>query len=133
MAIDAREETRRQSREVGNAITLLHRTHYGRGANTSRTVYERNFLTVYMEDIYTPAERTLIANGQQEEVKKTRQVFQMAMRESFVEAVKRITGRRVAAFMSQVHFDPDMATEVFVLEPSPEDAASRNGDGDGVT
>jgi uncharacterized protein YbcI len=27
-------------------------------------------------------------------------------------------GRKVVAFMSQVHFDPDMAAEIFVLEPA---------------
>jgi hypothetical protein len=30
----------------------------------------------------------------------------------------------VIAFMSQVHFDPDMAAEVFVLEPKDEDHTS---------
>ena len=41
----------------------------------------------------------------------------MAMRERFTEAVESITGRKVVAFMSQVHFAPDMAVEIFVLEP----------------
>lgn len=29
------------------------------------------------------------------------------------------TGRKVIAFMSQVHFEPDLAADVFVLEPEP--------------
>jgi uncharacterized protein YbcI len=62
-------------------------------------------------------ERTLIDAGQQEGVKETRQLFQMAMAERFTERVEEITGRKVAAFMSQVHFDPDVAAEIFVLEP----------------
>jgi uncharacterized protein YbcI len=41
----------------------------------------------------------------------------------FREAVEEATGRTVVAFMSQVHFDPDMAAEVFVLEPQEEDRA----------
>jgi len=28
-----------------------------------------------------------------------------------------VMGRKVIAFMSQVCFDPDMAAEIFVLEP----------------
>ena len=32
-------------------------------------------------------------------------------------AVEEITGRRVLQFMSQVSFEPDMAAEIFVLEP----------------
>jgi uncharacterized protein YbcI len=45
------------------------------------------------------------------------------MRTKFSEAVEEATGRRVVAFMSQVHFDPDMAAEVFVLEPQGDDRA----------
>jgi hypothetical protein len=32
-------------------------------------------------------------------------------------------GRKVVAFMSQVHFNPDLAAEIFVLEPAPTNAA----------
>ena len=45
------------------------------------------------------------------------------MRERFVAAVEEIVGRKVIAFMSQVHFDPDMAAEIFVLEPRVGDRA----------
>lgn len=108
----------RQAIEVGDAITRLHREHYGRGATTTRTVYQRDYVIAFLEDIYTPVERTLIEAGQEEGVKETRQLFQMAMRGRFSEAVEAITGRKVIAFMSQVHFEPDLAAEVFVLEPA---------------
>ena len=106
---------------AGNAITRLHRDYYGRGATTTRVVYQRNFLTIYLEDIYTIVERTLIDAGREEVVKNTRQDFQMAMREPFTAAVEEAMGRKVIAFMSQVHFDPDMAAEIFVLEPEGND------------
>jgi uncharacterized protein YbcI len=118
-------EQGRQSTSVGNAITRLHRDHYGRGATTTRTVMQRNYIAVFLHDIYTPVERTLIDAGNAEQVKTTRQAFQMAMRDPFTAAVEEITGKKVAAFMSQVHFDPDMAVEVFVLEPN----ASEDGAG----
>lgn len=107
----------KQALEIGNAITRLHREHYGRGASTTRTVFQREYVAAFLHDIYTPVERTLIEDGQQQGVKETRQLFQMAMRERFTKAVEEITGRKVIAFMSQVHFDPDMAAEIFVLEP----------------
>jgi uncharacterized protein YbcI len=108
----------RHAAAAGTAITRIHRDHYGRGAGTTRTVYQRNFLTVYLEDIYTPLERTLIDAGREESVKNTRQEFQQTMRDAFTKAVEEATGREVIAFMSQVHFDPDMAAEVFVLKPT---------------
>jgi uncharacterized protein YbcI len=106
---------------LGNAVTRLHRDHYGRGATSTRTVLNRNHIIVFLEDIYTPVERTLIDAGEHEAVKSTRQVFQMAMRGAFVEAVERITGRKVIQFMSQVSFDPDMAAEIFVLAPAKQE------------
>jgi len=115
---------RQQAMAIGTAITRLHREHYGRGATTTRTVFERNYVIVFLQDIYTPVERTLLAAGQQEDVKHTRQVFQMAMKETFCDAVETITGRKVVAFMSQVHFAPDLAAEIFVLEPLSGNGAS---------
>lgn len=109
---------------VGTAITRLHRQHYGRGATTTRTMFNHNHVVCFLEDIYTPVERTLLEAGEHDAVKHTRQVFQMAMRKQFSEAVEEITGRKVIQFMSQVCFDPDMAAEIFVLEPRPTEATT---------
>jgi uncharacterized protein YbcI len=116
-------ERGRQAASISNAITRLHRDHYGRGATTTRTIIQRNYVVCFLEDIYTPVERTLIEAGRTETVRETRTIFQDAMGPKFREAVEEVTGRTVIAFMSQVHFDPDMAAEVFVLEPQGEDRA----------
>jgi uncharacterized protein YbcI len=112
-----------QAAAISNAITRMHRDHYGRGATTTRTIIQRNFVVCFLEDIYTPVERTLIESDRREAVRQTRNLFQDAMSTRFREAVEGATGRRVIAFMSQVHFDPDMAAEVFVLEPETADRA----------
>src|SRR3954452_17545317 len=104
------------STAISNAITRLHREYHGRGATTTRTVISRNHVVVFLEDIYTPLERTLIDAGEWEQVKRTRQAFQMAMRKQFTAAVEQELERKVIAFMSQVHLDPDMAAEIFALE-----------------
>jgi hypothetical protein len=58
----------------------------------------------------------------------------------FTTLVEEATGRKVIAFMSQVTFGPDMAAEIFVLEPERgddqdqsglPDAASPDGSSDG--
>lgn len=116
-------ERGRQAAAVSNAITRMHREHYGRGATTTRTIIQRNFVVCFLEDIYTPVERTLIESDQREAVRQTRNLFQDAMGPRFKEAVEAAMGRPVIAFMSQVTFDPDMAAEVFVLEPEAEDRA----------
>jgi uncharacterized protein YbcI len=120
MAIEASDRGR-QAASISNAITRMHRDHYGRGATTVRTILQRNYVVCFLEDIYTPVERTLIEAGRLEAVRETRNIFQDAMSLRFREAVEDATGRTVIAFMSQVHFDPDMAAEVFVLEQQEED------------
>jgi uncharacterized protein YbcI len=127
MKIEASERAR-QATAVGNAISRLHRDHYGRGATTTRTMYQRNHIVIFLEDIYTPVERTLLEAGRHEDVRRTRQVFQDAMRGRFSDSVEEITGRKVIQFMSQVSFDPDMAAEIFILEPgTTEDTALEEG------
>ena len=103
---------------LANAVNRIHRESYGRGATTVRTALDRNYLTVYLEDIYMPAERTLIEGGRDEQVKETRQAFQMTMAPQFINVAEEITGRQVIAFMYQVHFDPDIAAAMFVFDPS---------------
>lgn len=113
----------RRAAAISNAINRLHHEHHGRGGTTTRTIMQRNYVVVFLEDIYTPLERTLLDAGQAETVHQTRGVFQQAMRERFSTAVEEILDRKVIAFMSQVHVDPDIAAEIFVLEPLGADRA----------
>ena len=39
------------------------------------------------------------------------------MEEQFTAVVEEATGRKVIAYMSQIHQSPDLAVEIFVLEP----------------
>jgi uncharacterized protein YbcI len=123
---DERSERGRQASAVGTAVTRLHREHYGRGATVTRTVFQRNYVVAFLEDIYTTVEKTLLKDGRHDDVKQTRQLFQMAMEADFVAEVEKITGRKVRQFMSQVAFDPDMAAEIFVLEPQGDEATAKD-------
>jgi hypothetical protein len=44
------------------------------------------------------------------------------MRSQFTAIVESALGRSVRAYLSQVHTDPDVAVEVFLLEPEGADA-----------
>ena len=78
---------------------------------------DRDVITVVLQETMTKAERTLVKKGQGSAVIDMRHLFQHAMRDDLVAAVERLTERKVIAFMSDNHIDPDMAAEVFVLEP----------------
>lgn len=127
---DARQLDRgRMLAEISNGMTRLHREAYGRGADSVRTIMQRNYVCSFLEGIYTPVERTLLDAGEQEAVRGTRLAFQRAMEGRFTELVEQATGRKVAAFLSQVAFDPDVAAEIFVLE---EQANEPDGEGVGT-
>ena len=107
----------------------MHREYYGRGATTVRTAIGRDHVVSFLEDILTPSERTLVDSGHVEPVRQTRLAFQVAMRDEFIGTVEKATGRKVRAFFSQVHFDPDIAAEIFLLEPERPDADSEPVEG----
>jgi uncharacterized protein YbcI len=103
--------------EIANGITSLHRQYYGRGAASARTLLDRDYVAVFMKDVYTTAEQTLIDAGEFAQVAATRQPFQQTMREAFSAVVEKATGRKVIGFMSNVHENPDLSAELFALEP----------------
>jgi uncharacterized protein YbcI len=106
---------------ISNALVHLYRDYLGRGPSRVRTSLRDNVLVVIMEDTLTKAERSLVRDGKEGEVLEVRQSFQRTMRHDMVEAVERLSGRRVIAFMSANHIDPDLAAETFVFEARPGD------------
>jgi uncharacterized protein YbcI len=51
--------------------------------------------------------------------------FQEVMRPQARAMIEELVGRRVIAFMSDNHLEPDMAAEVFVLEAPADGRATR--------
>ena len=101
---------------ISNAILGIHRQYYGRGASRARTVMGAEYVICFLEDIYTPVERTLIDAGRFPAVQEMRKAFQDTMEDKFSAAVAELTGRKVIGFLSQVHVDPDLAVETFILD-----------------
>jgi uncharacterized protein YbcI len=102
---------------ISDAITGMYREHFGRGASRTRTVMGADYIVCFMEDVYTPVERTLIEAGRFAAVQVRRNAFQDTMREKFSSAVEDLTGRKVVGFLSAVHVDPDLSVETFILHP----------------
>jgi hypothetical protein len=70
-------------------------------------------------------ERKLVDNGRSDRVLQLRHDYQLTMRDNLIAVVERQLYRKVIAFMSQNHIDPDLAVEVFVLEPDQSGLAKR--------
>jgi uncharacterized protein YbcI len=101
---------------ICNAVVRIQREYLGRGPNKARASIREDTIVVTMQDTLTKAEQKLVADGRQEDVIRIRRSFQRTMRGDIVEAVEELTGRRVVAFMSDTHIDPDLACEVIVLD-----------------
>jgi uncharacterized protein YbcI len=120
---DRPNDVGRQAVQISNALTKNHREHFGRGAGSVKTVINRGFVISFLEEIYTPLERTMIEGGRADLVHEARLAFQAMMRETYVGIVEDATGRKVRAFLSQNHIGPDIAAEIFVLEAEPGDTS----------
>lgn len=110
------------SAAITNGIVGLHREFFGRGARTARTYIADDTVFCLMEDIFTPAERTLIDASRLETVRLTRLDFQDAMKPRFIDVVESATGRTVVAFMSQVQ-ENGYGVEFFVTAAGARDDA----------
>lgn len=69
--------------------------------------------------MYTDVEKTLLELQREALVHESRSAFQQAMEHRFVGEVERITGRRVANFVSTHHVGPDLELELFLFAPDP--------------
>ena len=102
---------------VTEAMIALHVRYHGRAPATARTsMMGEDMLACLLGDIYTNVEKTMIELQRKALVQETRSAFQQAMERRFIGEVERLTGRRVAQFMSTHHVGPDLELELFVLE-----------------
>ena len=102
---------------VTEAMVALHERYHGRRPATARTqMMGDDLLAVLLGDVYTDIEKTMIELQRATTVHATRSAFQQAMESRFIGVVERLTGRRVATFMSTHSVGPDLEFELFVLE-----------------
>jgi uncharacterized protein YbcI len=103
--------------QISNAMVRIHKEHWGKGPTKARTIYTEDIVLTRLDQIFTQAETTLIRAGREEEVRNMRIAFQRELEHEFVGAVERLTGRKVQAFISEIHAGTNMGIELFVLEP----------------
>ncbi|MGA7705871.1 MAG: Na-translocating system protein MpsC family protein [Solirubrobacteraceae bacterium] len=103
--------------EISNAVVRLLSEYTGRGPTRARTHITEELISVVLRDTLTKGEISLIAAGKTELVLAARKAYQEAMGADLTAAVEHHSGRKVLAFLSDNHLEPDIAIESFVLEP----------------
>jgi uncharacterized protein YbcI len=89
----------------------------GRGPTKAKTTLGDNGVFVVLQDTLTRGEQTLADAGQGMAVLDLRRRWQRVMEAEVSRELEELMGRKVIGFMSDNHIDPDLAVEVFVLEP----------------
>jgi|SRR5215208_3355222 len=112
---------------ISNAVVRCTREYTGRGPTKARTTIGNDTIVTRMEDTLTKGERSLVDSGKGDMVTDIRRCFQTTMREALTAEIEKLTGRKVIAFMSDNHIEPDIGVEIFVLEPSGNDGEGAYG------
>ena len=105
------------SAAISNMVVRLMAEYTGRGPTRARTYIKDDCITVMLQDTLTKGERSLVDGGNRDLVLTARKAYQTTMGPAMRAGVEELTGRRVLAFMSDNHIDPDVASEVFLLAP----------------
>jgi len=102
---------------ISTSIVGILRDHYGRGPMRAKTYALDDIIVVVMRGSgFTPLEQTIMDSGQPERVIAMREDFQRVMAQRYRQTIEELTGRKVLAFLSQAHVEPDITMEVFFID-----------------
>jgi uncharacterized protein YbcI len=108
---------------ISNTVVRALARTTGRGPTQAKTTLGDNSMFVVLQDSLTVGEQTLTDAGEGQVVLDLRRRWQAVMEADVSREIEALTGRTVIGFMSDNHIDPDLAVEVFVLEPLPQPAS----------
>jgi len=102
--------------EITDRLVQLIRDHYGRGPISAKTYFLDNLIVCVLSDGFIAIERTMMEGGAADRVLDLRREFQRLMETRYTEMVEELTGRKVLAFLSQAHVEPDLSIEMFLMD-----------------
>jgi uncharacterized protein YbcI len=100
---------------ISQEVVRLKAQHYGKGPVEAKSYSNDDFVFTVLKGGLTAIEKTLVEAGDSALVRTVRLRFQEQMGPAFIEAIERLSGRRVIGYQSQVIFDPDYTIEIFLL------------------
>jgi uncharacterized protein YbcI len=101
---------------ISTEIVGILREHYGRGPMRAKTYILDDLVVGVLRNGFTKHEQTMMESGEGERVVEMRHDFQRMMGERYKGLIEGLTGRKVIAFLSQSHVDPDITLEVFFVD-----------------
>jgi len=102
---------------ISTSIVAIMREHYGRGPMRAKTyVLDDIIVCVLRGSGFTPLEQTMMDDNGGDRVVALRHEFQGMIAGRYKQAIEELTGRKVLAFLSQAHVDPDITMEMFIID-----------------
>lgn len=102
---------------ISRAIVATIREHYGRGPMKAKTYAIDDIVVCVMRGSgFTPLEQTIMDSGEPDRVVAMREDFQRVMARRYRAIIEDLTGRKVVAFLSQAHVEPDITMEIFFVD-----------------
>jgi uncharacterized protein YbcI len=102
---------------ISTSIVGILREHYGRGPMKAKTYAIDDIIVVVMRGSgFTALEQTIMDSGEPDRVIAMREDFQRVMAKRYKETIEELTGRKVLAFLSQAHVEPDITMEIFFVD-----------------
>ncbi len=120
MSSEFAESDGRLAAAISNTVVRALARTTGRGPTRARTTFGDNGVFVVLQDSLTRGEQTLVGAGEARAVLDLRRRWQAVMQADVSREIEVLTGREVIGFMSDNHIDPDLAVEVFILKPLPD-------------
>jgi uncharacterized protein YbcI len=102
---------------ISTRIVGLLRDHYGRGPMKAKTYALDDIIVCVMRGSgFTPIEQTMMESGEPQTVVAMREDFQRVMAQRYKDLIEELTDRKVVAFLSQAHVEPDLTLEIFFID-----------------
>jgi uncharacterized protein YbcI len=102
--------------DISRAVVQLMARYAGRGPTKARTTLDATHALVVVEDALTTGERSLVAAGAPELVRRQRDVLQGLIRDEAIAAVEAASGRRVRLMMGDIEPAAAVAIQLFLFE-----------------
>jgi uncharacterized protein YbcI len=102
---------------ISTELVRLYSRYCGKGPTRAKTHVAGDLVVCVLRDAFTRQEQTLIDGGEFATVERMRDGFRRLMDVESRRAVEEACGRPVRAHLNTLHADPDMAVEIFLLEP----------------
>ena len=102
---------------ISTSIVGLLREHYGRGPMKAKTYALDDIIVCVLRGSgFTAIEQTMMDSGEPDKVVAMREDFQRVMARRYRELIEQLTHRKVVAFLSQAHVEPDITIEIFFVD-----------------